>query len=96
MITIEFLFSVLINLIIVSMLSLTLINSLEDMKSVLINHYFNKKVFDSARIIEIWLYCGFDGSLDYSFKIEKNLILKTDKGLIETEGVFLNDEKEPL
>ena len=98
MITIEFLLSFVATVAMIYILSTALLAAHADIQQTVQDHQKIFKVKQTARIVETWMYNGGMSklSLELYFKVERNLIVDHPDGIIEIEGVFLNDNKEPI
>ncbi|MBN1169877.1 hypothetical protein JXA56_02540 [Candidatus Micrarchaeota archaeon] len=99
MITIEFILSFAATAAIIYLLSAALLEVNNDIRETVADHHRLLRIKEAARTIEIWMYNGQASKLvfqDIYFRVEKTLLVDHPEGIIEIEGVFLNDPREPV
>ena len=99
MITIEFLLSFSATIVMVYILSSALLALHSEIQQTIKDHQQIMKVKETARTVEIWMYNGQMAELSFPgiyFKVERSLMVDHPDGVIEIEGVFLNDNKHPV
>ena len=99
MITVEFLLSFSATVVMIYILSAALLTAHSEIQQTVFDHQKISRVKQAARIVETWMYDGQISELsfpDINFKVEHSLMVDHPEGVIEIEGVFLNDNKEPI
>jgi len=99
MITIEFLIGFSATVVMVYILSAALLAAHSEIQQTVFDYQKISRAKQAARIVETWLYDGRMSDLafeDLYFKLENSLIVDHPEGVIEIEGVFLNDNKQPI